>query len=150
MVLIMIRCFLFLRCSFFYSFTHLFIYSLHLVQSNVSRSMMLGLSLDATIAFSIGIQRIANLEAETTGVQFGSLFMSIQGYSVMDSIIFMLVDSVIYYFLGRYFDQVIPKEFGLTQPWNFLFTKEYWKGEMVQDRHQKIEKSPDERWVIND
>lgn len=108
--------------------------------------MMLALSFDSTIAFSIGIQRIANLEAETTGVQIGSLFMSIQGYSVMDAIIFMLVDTIIYYFLGRYFDQVIPKEFGLTQPWNFLFTKAYWKGEMVQDRHQKIEKSPDERY----
>ena len=110
--------------------------------------MMLALSFDSTIAFSIGIQRIASLEAETTGVQFGSLFMSIQGYSVMDSVLFMLVDSVIYYFLGRYFDQVIPKEFGLTQPWNFLFTKEYWKGEMVQDHHQKIERSPDERYVL--
>ena len=105
---------------------------------------MIGLSFDSTLAFSMGIERIASLEAETTGLQFGTLLMSIKGYRVIDSLIFMFVDSIIYYLLGRYFDQVIPKEYGLTQPWYFLFTKAYWKGEMIQ-KHHKIEKNPDEQ-----
>ena len=45
---------------------------------------MLGLSVDSTIAFSIGISRIASLEAETTGLTYGSLFISINGYSVFE------------------------------------------------------------------
>ncbi len=53
--------------------------------------------------------------------------------------------SILYYLLGRYFDQVIPKEYGLTQPWYFLFTKAYWRGEMVQPKHTPIDHSKDER-----
>ena len=108
---------------------------------------MVGLSLDATIAFSLGIQRIASLEAETTGVQIGSLFMNIEGYSIMESMGFMIFDAILYYFLGRYFDQVIPKEYGLTQPWYFIFTKAFWKGEMVQPKHTPIDRSKDERHI---
>ena len=51
------------------------------MMSNVSRGLMVGLSFDSTLAFSMGIQRIASLEAETTGLQIGSLFMTIEGYS---------------------------------------------------------------------
>lgn len=112
----------------------------------MTRGLMVGLSFDATIAFALGIQRIADLEAETTGLQIGSLYMNIEGFSVMESIVFMLVDALIYYLLGRYFDQVIPKEYGLTQPWYFLFTKAYWKGEMVQPNHAPIDRSKDERY----
>lgn len=108
---------------------------------------MLGLSFDSTIAFSIGISRIASLEAETTGLTYGSLFLSIKGYSVFESMLFMVIDGIFYYLLGRYFDQVIPKEYGLSQPWYFLFTKQYWKGEMIQKK-KKVEIHKDEdKWA---
>lgn len=97
---------------------------------------MLSLSFDSTIAFSIGISRIASLEAETTGLTYGSLFISIKGYSVFESMLFMVIDGIIYYLLGRYFDQVIPKDYGLSQPWYFLFTKQYWKGEIIQRKKE--------------
>ena len=72
--------------------------------------------------------------------------MNIEGYSIIESIVFMIFDSILYYLLGRYFDQVIPKEYGLTQPWYFLFTKAYWRGEMVQTKHTPIDHSKDERY----
>lgn len=74
--------------------------------------------------------------------------MNIEGYSIMESIVFLIFDSLLYYLLGRYFDQVIPKEYGLTQPWYFLFTKAYWRGEMVQTKHSPVDHSKDERYVI--
>ena len=114
------------------------------MMSNVSRGLMVGLSFDSTLAFSMGIQRIASLEAETTGLQIGSLFMTIEGYSVIDAFVFMFIDSIIYYLLARYFDQIIPKEYGLTQPWYFLFTSAYWRGEMIQRPHEMVE-SKDEK-----
>ena len=101
-----------------------------------------------SLSLYVGIQRIASLEAETTGLQIGSLFMNIEGYSIMESIVFLIFDSLLYYLLGRYFDQVIPKEYGLTQPWYFLFTKAYWRGEMVQTKHSPVDHSKDERYVI--
>lgn len=114
--------------------------------SNNSRGLKVGLSFDTTIAFSLGIERIASLEAETTGLNWGSLFMSIEGYSVLESVIAMLIDGIVYYFLGRYFDQVIPKSYGLTQPWYFLFTKAFWKGEMVQKKVHVERSEEDQRY----
>lgn len=114
------------------------------VATNNSRGLKIGLSFDATIAFSLGIERIASLEAETTGLNVGSLAMSIEGYSVIESMCYLLVDGVIYYFLGRYFDQVIPKSYGLSQPWYFLFSPAFWRGEMVQKKVH-IERSEEDK-----
>ncbi|KAG6584634.1 ATP-binding Cassette (ABC) Superfamily [Phytophthora cinnamomi] len=39
---------------------------------------------------------------------------------------FLILDSFILVALGWYFDNVLPQEFGVRKPWNFLFVKEYW------------------------
>ncbi|RLN96116.1 hypothetical protein BBJ28_00025887, partial [Nothophytophthora sp. Chile5] len=39
---------------------------------------------------------------------------------------FLLLDSAILVALGWYFDNVLPQEFGVRKPWNFLFVKDYW------------------------
>lgn len=75
----------------------------------------------------------------------GSINMMVDGYSVLDSMFFLLLDSIIYYLLGRYntlastlliryFDNVIPKEYGLSLPWNYLFTKSYWTGQIANKK----------------
>ncbi|OWZ10744.1 ABC transporter [Phytophthora megakarya] len=39
---------------------------------------------------------------------------------------FLILDSFILVVLGWYFDNVLPQEFGVRKPWNFMFVKEYW------------------------
>jgi ATP-binding cassette subfamily A (ABC1) protein 3 len=39
----------------------------------------------------------------------------------------MLIYSVIYLLLAIYIERVNPGEFGVAQPWNYLFKKSYWK-----------------------
>lgn len=39
----------------------------------------------------------------------------------------MLIYSVIYLFLAIYVERVNPGEFGVSQPWNYLFKKSYWR-----------------------
>jgi hypothetical protein len=39
----------------------------------------------------------------------------------------MLVYSVIYLLLAVYVERVNPGEFGISQPWNYLFKKSFWK-----------------------
>jgi hypothetical protein len=39
----------------------------------------------------------------------------------------MLIYSVIYLLLAIYVERVNPGEFGVSQPWNYIFKKSYWK-----------------------
>jgi ATP-binding cassette subfamily A (ABC1) protein 3 len=39
----------------------------------------------------------------------------------------MLIYSVIYLLLAIYIERVNPGQFGVAQPWNYLFKKSYWK-----------------------
>uniref|UniRef100_H3GIJ8 ABC transporter domain-containing protein n=1 Tax=Phytophthora ramorum TaxID=164328 RepID=H3GIJ8_PHYRM len=39
---------------------------------------------------------------------------------------FLILDSFILVVLGWYCDNVLPQEFGVRKPWNFLFVKDYW------------------------
>lgn len=39
----------------------------------------------------------------------------------------MLIYSLIYFFLAIYIGCVNPGEFGISQSWNYLFKKSYWK-----------------------
>ena len=39
----------------------------------------------------------------------------------------MLIYSGIYFLLAIYVERVNPGEFGVSQPWNYLFKKSYWK-----------------------
>ena len=38
----------------------------------------------------------------------------------------LIFDTIAYTFLGWYLEQVLPKEFGVRQPYLFVFQKSYW------------------------
>ena len=37
-----------------------------------------------------------------------------------------MIDTFLYFFLGWYFEQVMPRTYGTRQPFYFLFTPKYW------------------------
>jgi len=47
-----------------------------------------------------------------------------------------LVDFFIYLFLGFYFENVLPQDFGTPKPFYFLFTKKYWCKEEIQSNNR--------------
>ena len=49
-------------------------------------------------------------------------------YRFVDSIIYMTISLVITFWVGIYFDNVLPSAYGLRKPWYFCFTKSYWFG----------------------
>jgi hypothetical protein len=38
----------------------------------------------------------------------------------------LIVDTILYLALTLYVEAIFPGEFGVPQPWNFPFSKEYW------------------------
>lgn len=56
----------------------------------------------------------------------------------------MLIYSVIYFFLAIYVERLNPGEFGVSQPWNYIFKKSYWKTAKIQPLNTDLrsEKEP--------
>ena len=46
--------------------------------------------------------------------------MSVQGYTFIEGLIMLAIDVILLAFLGYYLDQVLPKQYGIVKPWNFL------------------------------
>ena len=59
---------------------------------------------------------------------YNELYWNIFDYPLYIGIclLMMLIYSIIYVFLATYVERVNPGEFGIAQPWNYLFKKSYW------------------------
>lgn len=44
----------------------------------------------------------------------------------MDSLIIMTISLIITFWIGIYFDNVLPSAYGLRRPWYFFLTRSYW------------------------
>ena len=47
--------------------------------------------------------------------------------SILDCIIMLLIDSILYFFLAIYLDKVVPGEYGRSQSPFFCFKPSYWR-----------------------
>ena len=65
---------------------------------------------------------------------FNELYSNIFDYPLYIGICLwmMLIYSIIYVFLATYIERVNPGEFGIAQPWNYLFKRSYWNSSAVQ------------------
>ncbi|CAF0914028.1 unnamed protein product [Rotaria sp. Silwood1] len=76
------------------------------------------------------LQVVLQYERRSNGMTtFEQLYSNLYTYPLYIGIclLLMLIYSVIYFFLAIYVERVNPGEFGVSQPWNYLFKKSYWK-----------------------
>nr|XP_061811147.1 phospholipid-transporting ATPase ABCA1-like [Nerophis lumbriciformis] len=81
------------------------------------------------VAFGFGLDHILNCEEVGDGVQWSNL-QSSDGdlYNFHTCIAMLYVDAFIYATAAWYIEAVFPGEYGVPQPWNFLFNINYWRG----------------------
>jgi ATP-binding cassette subfamily A (ABC1) protein 3 len=73
-------------------------------------------------AFSLGISLLSQYEAAAIGAHWDNLNVDVGGGIDLLTVMVMLVfDCFLYTFLGWYLEQVLPKEFGVRQPFWFPF-----------------------------
>ncbi|XP_052859763.1 phospholipid-transporting ATPase ABCA3-like [Anopheles cruzii] len=106
-------------------------------------------SLLSNTAMSFGIMNIIRLEATQVGLQWSNLFSAPSmgdDFSVGLVMVMFLVDALLYLGIALYFEQVMPGEFGVAKPWYFLFTRDFWKRNRIEDSSMvgvsKQEESP--------
>lgn len=93
-------------------------------------SKLLG-SLGANSALGYGFQVIIMYEGTQEGVQWSNIG---QSNSVDDNLslallmLMLIIDTFLYLFIALYVEAVFPGEYGVPQPWYYLFTSSYWCG----------------------
>ena len=92
---------------------------------SISRSAKLSASLLSPTALQLGF--ISMSKFELARMEMGkNITYQVGNYSVADMLIFFIIDTLLYFFLGFYFENVLPHQFGVRRPIWFLFTPSYW------------------------
>ncbi|UJR09005.1 hypothetical protein I4U23_013254 [Adineta vaga] len=81
------------------------------------------------------IQVLGQFERRSGGMAtYQHLYSNVFDYPLYIGVclLLMLIYSVIYMFLAVYVERLNPGEFGVSQPWNYLFKKSYWTSSTVR------------------
>lgn len=90
--------------------------------------------LSSNVAFGYGCSYIARYEEQAIGLQWSNLNsspMPDDGFSMLQCMMLMLVDSLIYLILAWYIEAVFPGMYGIPRKWYFPFQKSYWFSRQV-------------------
>ncbi|XP_055535486.1 phospholipid-transporting ATPase ABCA3-like [Wyeomyia smithii] len=121
---------------------------------DMSTGSKLALCLLSNTGMAYGVLNIVRLEGNQAGLQWSNLFTPStmnDGFSVGLVIVMFLVDALLYLAIALYFEQIMPGEFGVARPWYFLFQKEYWRSNKVEDVYQNgIEAPVDSKYIEQD
>ncbi|KAJ8008300.1 hypothetical protein DPEC_G00103410 [Dallia pectoralis] len=85
-------------------------------------------SLLSCVAFGYGCENFAKYEEQGVGIQWSNITQSPEEdrYSFLVAMVMMLIDSIAYWLLTWYIENVFPGQYGVPKPWYFLFTTSYW------------------------
>ncbi|RLN96484.1 hypothetical protein BBJ28_00000631 [Nothophytophthora sp. Chile5] len=83
-------------------------------------------SLLAPVSLSQGISVIARLESFEVGVTSQNAHELVEDFRFVNAIAMQILDTLLYVLAGKYFEKVIPQEFGVAEKWYFFLTKAFW------------------------
>ncbi|KAJ8755578.1 hypothetical protein K2173_022157 [Erythroxylum novogranatense] len=88
-------------------------------------------SLLSPTAFALGSVNFADYERAHVGVRWSNIWRESSGVNFLVCLMMMLLDTLLYCFIGLYLDKVFSRENGKRQPWNFLFQKCFWRKKSI-------------------
>ncbi|XP_024027117.1 ABC transporter A family member 1 [Morus notabilis] len=92
-------------------------------------------SLLSPTAFALGSITFADYERAHVGLRWTNIWRASSGVNFSVCLLMMLVDTLLYCAIGLYLDKVLPRENGIRYPWNFIFTKCFWKKKSIDNYH---------------
>lgn len=84
-------------------------------------------SLLSPTAFALGSINFADYERAHVGLRWSNIWRESSGVNFSACLLMMILDTLLYCAIGLYFDKVLPREYGLRYPWNFIFKKDFWR-----------------------
>ncbi|CAF4637163.1 unnamed protein product [Rotaria sp. Silwood1] len=124
-----------------------------LAQDTIPKWAKILASLFSTSAFGMGAKYIAFYENIGTGIQFNNIrYSPVEGdhFTCFETVLFMLLDTLIHLILMWYIENVYPGAYGLPKKWYFPFTISYWTGETYVESNwiKKLKRISLFRWII--
>ena len=123
-------------------------FSLLSVTNTTPKETLSVLSLFNTVAMSQGFIELMSFEGSQIAVDFSNLNDSYYNYSVGKCLLFLFIDTCLYWILALYLDKVIKTESGVSLPWYFPFTLSYWRGhsnKAISDENLELIREEDEK-----
>ena len=92
-------------------------------------------SLSAPTAFGLGINYLSQQAQRGTGYYYSASINDspIPDLSVGTAAWFLFLDTILMLGLGWYFDKVVPQEFGVPEPYDFIVRRSFWFGQNHED-----------------
>ena len=78
------------------------------------------------ITIYLGIILLGKFESHFRTFYLKDIFYTFTNYSVLIMFVMLIVDLLIYLFLGYYLQNVLPHDFGVRKKWYFIFTPRFW------------------------
>ncbi|CAK4490566.1 unnamed protein product, partial [Aphanomyces euteiches] len=79
------------------------------------------------VAMTFGIQTLSQSEGNGVGITRGNASDDINHFKFSSALAMLVFDILLYTLLGLYFERVVPKDYGVTEKWNFLVSPSYWR-----------------------
>ena len=93
---------------------------------NSGYNLKVGLSVFSPATLFFASVLLGKFERNSRQFFFKDIFYVYANYSIFIMFIMLIVDALFYLFLGYYLQNILPHDFGIRRPWNFLFTSNYW------------------------
>ena len=97
--------------------------SIACMNENASSVLKYILSLFPPVCIELGIILFGKFESNFKQFYVNDYIRTYTNYCILIMNIMQLIDFFLYLFLGYYLQNVLPHEFGIRKPWNFIFTR---------------------------
>jgi len=104
----------------------MFFVSVAVLSEDVSNFAKILMSFFPPTALQLGINVLAKFETNSLKFTADSVQFKYNNYSVSNMYTMFIINFFLYLFLGFYLENVLTHQFGITKPFYFLCTKNYW------------------------
>ena len=104
----------------------MFFTSLLVMDDEANYYLKMFLSFLPPITIYLGIILLGKFESHFRTFYLKDIFYTFTNYSVLIMFVMLIVDLLIYLFLGYYLQNVLPHDFGVRKKWYFIFTPRFW------------------------
>lgn len=95
-------------------------------EQDLSNSTKMAAALLSPTCLQIGFSTLAKFETSRIDLDSDLTKYEYKEFSVNNMFLMFFIDFLIYLFLGFYFENVLPHEFGTRKPFWFIFSPSYW------------------------
>ena len=104
----------------------MFFLSLLVINDDASYDMKLGLSVFPPVTIYLGIILLGKFESHFRTFYLKDILYKFTNYSMLIMFVMLILDLLLYFFLGYYLQNILPHDFGVRKPWYFIFTPSFW------------------------